>query len=71
MHLVVSIEPQANTALMVGHNPGMEACLRSLTKKHREFAAGTLAKIMFPVSKWTEITAGSGKLEWLLNPDEH
>ncbi len=66
--VLLSIGPPVSAALIVGHNPGMEALLRLLTRKHREFAPATLAKMTFEVATWNEVTAGSGKFEWLVEP---
>lgn len=68
LEFTLAIDTTVQSALIVGHNPGIESFLRMLTHKQREFSPATLARIALPVESWSEITAASGKLEWIMNP---
>lgn len=59
--------------LLVGHNPGMEQLLGSLTGCVEAFPTAALARIELDVEKWRDVTlAASGKLAGLWRPkDEH
>jgi len=80
---VRSIKRPAGTVLVVGHNPGLEDCARSLARKPgsdeergylerllEKFPTAALAVLEFDVAAWSEIEAGAGKLVDFLRPKE-
>lgn len=69
-HIVVSFEDRVESAMMVGHNPGFEELVAALTGENKRLPTGALACIDFPVEKWSDLTAGSGTLQWLVRPKE-
>ena len=67
---VVSEIPDDNkTAMLVGHNPGMEELLAFLTREHRHVPTGALARISLE-SSWKEAGRSSGRLEWFVTPKD-
>ena len=65
-HIVESFEDRVESALMVGHNPGFEELLAALTGENQRMPTAALACIELDVEKWSDLTAGAGKLKWLV-----
>lgn len=66
---VVSEIPAENkTAMLVGHNPGMEELLAFLTHESKHMPTCALARISLDGVSWKEIDRGTGKLEWFITP---
>jgi phosphohistidine phosphatase len=62
------LENDLETILLVGHNPGIEDLVRSLTGKSTTFPTATLAKITLPIENWFDITNTKGILDFVLIP---
>jgi phosphohistidine phosphatase len=69
----------AQTVLLIGHNPGLAALATSLcgagAKKARErmsskFPTAGLAVIDFDLARWADIAAGAGRLEAFVRPKD-
>jgi phosphohistidine phosphatase len=56
------------SAMLVGHNPGMEELLVFLTNQTRQMPTCALAKIELDCSSWKEVRRGAGRLEWFVTP---
>jgi phosphohistidine phosphatase len=54
--LATRAEPHA-TALVVGHNPGLEALIYVLTNRSEHLATASLVEIALPIAAWTELSA--------------
>lgn len=61
------LAPEASTALLVGHNPGLEDFLTLLTGATEPLKTSSLAVITLPGS-WTDTTPDAGRLEKLATP---
>ena len=70
LEIVSEIEDAVNTAMLVGHNPGFEDLLEGLTGETNHMSTAALACVELKIEKWSAVSAGSGKLEWLLKPKE-
>lgn len=68
--IVGQIEEDANVAMLVGHNPGLEELLEALTGKAHNLPTAALACIELNIEKWNKVRAGGGQLEWLVKPKE-
>ena len=68
--LVSRLDNQANSVMLVGHNPGFEDLLKTLTGEIHSMPTATLAGIEFDVDDWGQIKARSGRLTLLLTPKE-
>lgn len=66
--IVTGLDDSVNSALLVGHNPGFEELLRSLTGKDRSLPTASLACIEFETEHWSELRSRSGKLKWRVTP---
>lgn len=70
VEVVAQAGESAEALLLVGHNPGMEELLTLLTGESRSMQTATLACISLDVEKWGKAREHSGRLEWLVRPEE-
>lgn len=68
--IVLEIEDDKATVMLVGHNPGMEELIPRLTGVTESMSTATLAKIVFEVDSWSGISERPGRLDWLMKPKE-
>jgi phosphohistidine phosphatase len=66
LEIVSQIEEPANTAMLVGHNPGCEDLLEVLTGEDRHLPTATVARIELNVDRWSEAGTGVGSLDWVV-----
>ena len=71
--------PEVTTAMIVGHNPGLETFTLALADDPRsetslrvadKFPTAALAIFSLPVSNWSEVRLASGRLDRFLTPKE-
>lgn len=66
---VVSEIDDANTsAMLIGHNPGIEGFIRFLTGDLEPMPTAALAVIDLSIDKWNEINDGCGELQNVYRP---
>jgi len=70
LRVVSEIDSAHQTVLLVGHNPGFEDLLTSLTDRAARMPTASLACIDLSVDKWQEIAPRSGELRWLITPKD-
>lgn len=58
------------SAMLFGHNPGMEGFLRYLTGEIEPMPTAALAVIELEIGKWSEITDDCGKLKKIYRPKD-
>jgi phosphohistidine phosphatase len=68
VQIVTEIEDDKESAMLVGHNPGMEEMLAFLTHETRQMPTAALARITLDCASWKEIRRGTGKLDWFVTP---
>ena len=77
LELIHETDDSAERLLIVGHNPGLEALAMLLTRDDGnglrgeiavKYPTGTLAEIRLPVDRWSEVGAGTGKVERFIRP---
>ena len=68
--IVVGLKDNLDSAMMVGHNPGFEELLAALTGESKRMPTAALACIELNVKKWSDVSANSGKLKWLIKPKD-
>jgi phosphohistidine phosphatase len=57
------------TALVIGHNPGLEELLETLTGEDEALATATIAHVQLPISSWTGLSPDvEGTLASLWHP---
>ena len=70
LEVVAQIENERKTALLVGHNPGMEELLVLLTGSIEQLPTGALAKVEIKTTKWSAAVDKKAKLAWVVRPRE-
>lgn len=68
--LITRLDNQANSVMLVGHNPGFEELLTTLTSEVHTMPTAALAGIEFDVDDWSQIKARTGRLTLFLTPKE-
>ena len=64
------IDDNVASAMIVGHNPGMEGFIRYLTDRIEPMPTAALAVIWLSVDDWKSIDASSGKIIEIIRPKE-
>jgi len=62
------IAEKYQSAMLVGHNPGMEGLVKFLAGEIQPMPTAALAVINLKIDKWNEINADCGTLRTLLRP---
>jgi len=70
VEVVSQIEESVETALLVGHNPGMEELIGLLTGETRRMPTAALARLALDTDKWAKLREGAARLEELTKPKE-
>ena len=68
LDVVSQIENERKTALLVGHNPGIQELLMLLTGESKRVPTAALIKIELKTSKWPNAADKRAKLAWLIKP---
>ena len=68
--LLKRIADTATVVMIIGHNPGLEDLIESLTGKTPKVPTAALARIELGIVKWNRVRPGVGKLKWLVTPKE-
>ncbi len=55
---VRTVEADTRTAMVIGHNPGMEEMLAELTGAAEHLPTAALARISLPVKSWKDLGSG-------------
>lgn len=62
---------KAKSVMVIGHNPGLEALLQTLTGKVETLPTSSIAYISLPIEEWPEINSEvEGKLKKLWRPKD-
>lgn len=64
------VDGKIDSAMIVGHNPGMEGLIRFLTGETAAMPTAALAIIDLEIDNWSDIGHGTGKLIEVLRPKE-
>lgn len=70
LNVISDLPDTANTAMLVGHNPGMEGVVRALTGTLEPMPTAALAVIDIDAAKWKNTEPGSGKLSAIFRPKD-
>jgi phosphohistidine phosphatase len=68
--VVSQLDESAKTVLLVGHNPGLEELLESLTGEVQRLPTAALAHITLHIERWLDVREQSGELTRLVKPKE-
>lgn len=69
-YIIAGFDDGAETAMIVGHNPGFEDLVGALTGERPRFPTAALAVIDLDISVWSETESGKGRLRNLYIPKE-
>ena len=69
-NIAASIDDRFDSAMLVGHNPGIEGFVRSLTGKSEPMPTAALAVIDLDISGWEQISDVPGKLRRVIRPKD-
>jgi len=64
------VEEPASSLMLVGHNPGLEDLLRTLTGRAEQMKPCTIASINLNIDQWSSVRVNTGTLDWLVKPNE-
>jgi len=71
LRTVVSEQDDSHpSAMVVGHNPGMEGFIRYLTGELEPMPTAALAVIELAIDSWSKISSDTGKLVELIRPKD-
>jgi phosphohistidine phosphatase len=59
-----------NSAMLVGHNPGFEGLVRSLTGRSETMPTAALAIIQLEIDEWSAAATGCGQLIEVIRPKD-
>lgn len=51
-----TVEAQAETVMIVGHNPGLEELVAQLTGERLDLPTAALAQLVLPIDRWRDLT---------------
>ncbi len=66
--IVASLDDAHESAMLVGHNPGLEGLIRFLTGKPEPMPTAALAVIELNIDQWNNIESECGELKTLFRP---
>ncbi len=66
--IISEIPNKFKSAMIVGHNSGVEILLTILTGEQHQFTTANLAIIKLDINNWAKISKGCGKMKNLLRP---
>ena len=70
LQVTTSIDDRFSSAMIVGHNPGMEGFVRLLTGKQEPMPTATLAVIDLDILGWDEAVPAVGTLRKIIRPKD-
>lgn len=70
VNVISELSPYVGSALIVGHNPGMEGLVRYLTGRLEPMPTAALAVIDLQIDSWDATSDGCGLLKALFRPRE-
>lgn len=70
LNVVSELDETAKSAMLVGHNPGLEGLIKVLTGEFEQMPTAALAVIDLETESWNDITSESGKLRTIIRPKE-
>lgn len=70
LRIISEVSNEHHTAMLVGHNPGLESLIHHLTNVYEPIPTGALAVIELPIDDWREIRGGVGKVVAIYRPRE-
>ena len=71
LSLLRTVRKNAETVMIVGHNPGLEELVEQLTGERQDLPTAALAQISLPIDRWRDLKLSTrGTLVSLWRPRE-
>ena len=71
LSLLPMVRENAETVMIVGHNPGFEKLVEQLTGERQDLPTATLAQVRLPIDQWRDLKLSTrGTLVGLWGPQE-
>ncbi len=70
VEVVSQIEETCESLLLIGHNPGLEELISTLTGASETMPTAALARLTLDIDKWEKLRARTGRLDWVARPKE-
>lgn len=71
LSLLRRVQQNAETVMIVGHNPGLEELVEQLTGAWQDLPTAALAQIVLPIDRWRDLTLSTrGTLRGRWRPKE-
>jgi phosphohistidine phosphatase len=70
LQIISELKTDSKSAMLVGHNPGLEGLVRFLTGENQAMPTATLAVIDLEIQNWKETDSECGNLRTLIRPVE-
>ena len=70
LDVVMGLDDGYGSAMLVGHNPGIEGFIRYLSGDVQPMPTAGLAKINLDTEHWADTSEGLGKLEVIIRPKD-
>lgn len=70
LQIISEVKTDADSIMLVGHNPGLEGLIRVLTTEDQVMPTASLAVIDLEIENWSDISAGCGTLRVFIRPNE-
>ncbi len=71
LSLLPMVPENAETVMIVGHNPGLEQLIEQVTGERQDLPTATLAQIRLPIDQWRDLKLSTqGTLVGLWRPEE-
>jgi phosphohistidine phosphatase len=55
LSLLRTVQENAETVMIVGHNPGLEELVEQLTGERQDLPTAALARIVLPIARWRDL----------------
>lgn len=68
--VVAELSDNIGSAMLVGHNPGIEGFIRFLTGAEEPMPTAAFASINLNIDKWGDLSAGCGDIQEIIRPKE-
>ena len=66
--VISQIDNDRKTAMLIGHNPGLEELLLLLTSATETLPTATVAKVTLKTTKWSNAIDKRATVEWFIRP---
>lgn len=68
--VIAELDESFGSAMLVGHNPGIEGFIRFLTGQMEPMSTAALAVIKLNIDNWSAINEGCGELQSIFRPKD-